>query len=945
VEERYGGTVVTFLAFVCFLLILFVAGLPLALFLRPNTDGRRMLLAPILGLCGIVLFTCFLASFGLPGRVIGTMALIVVVLAAATAIVLPRRWKHFATTLEIEAFELREARAAVPAMCAGLFGSILISWPLFLAGCTNYWGFANPDQAFYMTITDHLEHHKFEYPSLERFHTVTTVEESAREVPAAILGLSYLFPMVSLITGIESIFLFGVLCAAMVFLSATSAYVLCRTGLGVSARVATATAFVVALSSVGAQTFYHHSLGALAVAAVCPAGLALAWLYVGNPSLRIAILLAVLLTGMMFCYFPGFAILGVVMVGWFAIPLLQRKLRFRSLILLGGLTLVLAPLVFAKQSVALYETLFKETVSNRLERLNDETILSIDAILTEDFIPSIWGLKTLGLAPPSFLGSSFQATIILAGFGALFTAMTVIGCWKNACPQVLGSVLIAGASITTLYFYRNNGYGVYKLITWLAPLVTIAFSVSCLAFSGRVGWRWLARIALVSYVSLNLVQTVRLADYSLPSVSGVLNNAPEVTLREMGELSTAAHTVGSQPVFAAVPDQVLQRWATVFLPEPNAYYLPIIPLAAHDSDSGLAVEYRQFAFGKLSSGYLLSTTSALNDIVSTPPPNSFIWHNRIFAISSLNDVQNLLLVGGGWYRREMFWGLPGKPQEFRWIRKRAELLILNPVPGAQRLRLRVMAGFGNSSPNRHLALFLNGRKYDDVIVTGQARFLSRPFTATGRTSQLEIAVQEDANMLPRTHPLWNEWVPKDPRRLNLAVFEAGLETDAAPSDSPQPAVDFTSYSQLAHTLYNGIFPDRWLAGRATVVMRAPGQASALRIRGLAPGGTSLVFPLHLRIYGNDEPLGEVTIQVPGRFDISLPLPHAFVHDMAQDVRLGVEPESNCFVTKSDPRCLTVQLDVLDFEKSVPRSSKSSAAKAHAGGDRLAARMLQNSPGH
>jgi hypothetical protein len=928
----------TLAALICFLVILFAAGLPLVLFIRPDTDGRRVLLAPVLGLCGIVLFTCFLASLGLTGRVIGKIALVALVVVAATAVVLPRRWTNLAAKLKVEPFAMREIRPAMPALAAGLFGCALICWPLIQAGCTNYWGLANPDQAFYMVITDHLEHHEFGLPPPDRFHS------KDKSVRSAILGLAYLFPMVSLLTGIPSIYLFGVLCAAMVFLLATSAYLLCRTGLGVSFGAAAVVAFMVALSSVGAQTFYHSSLGALAVAAVCPAGLALAALYTRHPGFRNAMLLALLLAGMMFCYFPAFAVLALLVGGWLAIPLLRRKLQLRSLILVGGLAVVLAAVVFAKQSVALSETLVKETFSNRLADSDDETILTIDSILTEDFIPSVWGLKTLGLGPFSFLGPPFQATIILVGLGALFSAVMLIGYWKNAFPLVFKSALVVSGGIIFLYFYRNNGYGVYKLITWLAPLATIAFGVSCVALSGSSGrLKWLARTALVAYAALNLLQTVRLTKESRRTGYGGINDAPGVTLTQLSELSAGGGKARPQALFAAIPDQVLQRWASVFLTAPNVEFLPLIPLVAYDSDSRLAVEYRKYALGKLSPGYLLSTTSARQDIVPTPPPDSFIWHGYEFAISPLSDVRNLLLIGQGWYRREIG-GFSGPPQSFRWMRKRAELFILNPAPGPQRLCLRVMDGYGNSSPVRHLDLFLNGQKFDEVTIAGEGRFLSRPFSASGPASQLEIMVEEDVGMLPRPHVWWNRWVPNDPRHLNLAVFEASLQTAAASSGSLQPSLDFASQSPWTHALYNGLFPDRWLAGKATVEMRVPSDAGFLRLRGLAPGGTSLVFPLHLRVYDDDRPLGDAIVNLPGNFDISLPLPRVFPRD-AQEVRIGIEPESRCFVGKSDSRCLTVRLDQVSFEASASRDFKSSAAKSNSAEGGVSARLLQNSPGH
>lgn len=186
---------------------------------------------------------------------------------------------------------------------------------------------------------------------------------------------------------------------------------------------------------------------------------------------------------------------------------------------------------------------------------------------------------------------------------------------------------------------------------------------------------------------------------------------------------------------------------------------------------------------------------------------------------------------------------------------------------------------------------------------------------------------------------------RDPRLLNLAVFEADLEPAMAPSESFQESVDFASDSQLEHTLYNGIFPDRWLAGKASVEMRAPRQSRSLRIRGLAPGGTGLVFPLHLRIYADDEPLGDAMVRVPGNFDVSLALPDAFRGDGARDVRIGIEPEAKCFVTKSDSRCLTIRLKQLSFGTSVPRGLKFSDAKAQPARGRVSASLIQNSLSH
>jgi hypothetical protein len=921
VAWHHGFPVVTAFAFFCFLLVLFAAGLPLALLVRRHADGRRVLLMPVLGLCGVVLFTCFLASWGMTGRSIARVALVAIAAAVAGAVLLPRLWPRLAVSPYWEPLSLLEFKAAAPALCIGFFTSILVAWPLFLAGCTDYWGFANPDQAFYMTIVDHLEDHAFGQPLGERVHAPSA--SAAAGDPAAILGLSYLFPMVSVMTGIPSMFLFGVLCAVMVFLAATSTYVLCRVGLNVTSGTAAVAACLVGLSSVCAQTFYHHSLGSLAVAVVCPTGLTLAASYTRRPEFRIAVLLAFLLAGMLFCYFPGFAILGIILGGWFFIPLLKRSLRVRSLLVMGGLAALLT-LVYPRQCRALFQTLLKETVSSRLATTEDEILLSIDSILTEEFVPSIWGLKTLGLPFPDFLVSRRRVGMVLFSFGALFLATTLSGFWKpGGLPGEFKAMLGVVAAITTLYFAKNNGYGVYKLITWLSPLIIVALSVSCMSLYTRSAglFQKLLLLVLFSYAGLNLIQTVRLARYSRGTESEGLQNASDVALREMHALETGAGLVRPQAVFAAVPDPVLQRWADPFLRDPHVHYLPVITLDMQDSDNKYAAEYRRAAVAQLAGGYLLYMTAALKDIVLAPDAHSSIWHSRVFALAPLDQVQNQLLVGAGWYRREAVPGISRQPQEFRWLRKRAELLLLNPAPTPQRLCLRVLAGYGNPSPTRHLILFVDGQRFDEITISGQARILSKPFTVSGRAGQLEIMVQEDATPIPRTYGLWNRWVPRDPRRLNLAVFEASLEAPATHSDALQARVDFTSEAELARTYYNGVYPDRWLAGRAAVEMRVPRRSKTLRVRGMAPGGTNLMFPMRIRLNVDDQPLGEAILQKPGNFDESVPVPASFTGKGDRDALVSIQPGSNCFVGNGDTRCLTVRLEGLSFEGPGSRYQK------------------------
>jgi len=174
-------------------------------------------------------------------------------------------------------------------------------------------------------------------------------------------------------------------------------------------------------------------------------------------------------------------------------------------------------------------------------------------------------------------------------------------------------------------------------------------------------------------------------------------------------------------------------------------------------------------------------------------------------------------------------------------------------------------------------------------------------------------VHEDAQPIPRRHfALWNRWVPQDARRLNLGVFEVSLEVPAAAYET---RVDFTSAAQWERAYYDGVYPDRWIAGRALVDMRIPSGPTSLRLRGMSPGGRGLVYPVRIRLDADDELLGEAIVQKSGEFDVSVPVPASFTANGDRDARVSVRPESNCFSSKDDTRCLTVRLDGLSFEDS------------------------------
>jgi hypothetical protein len=282
-------------------------------------------------------------------------------------------------------------------------------------------------------------------------------------------------------------------------------------------------------------------------------------------------------------------------------------------------------------------------------------------------------------------------------------------------------------------------------------------------------------------------------------------------------------------------------------------------------------------------------------------------------MTPLDRVKNQLILGSGWYRREIVQRPSGGSTPFRWMRKRAEMLILNPTAAPQSLSMTVRAGYGNVSPIRHLTILVNGAKLQDLKIEGQARFVTRPFSLSGRAAQIEILVRENAEPLPRPWGLWNRWVPRDARKLNLGVFSATLENGDSGGASGVSEIDFRADPDLGGGAYDGVYADGWVAARASIAMRVPRNCQQVRIRGTAPGGTDLKFPLALRLSADGRQIGEGIVNQPGSFDVRVPFPRP-LRSPPRDVVLDVNPSSSCFTNLAggDTRCLTVRLDKMSL---------------------------------
>jgi hypothetical protein len=901
-------------------------GPTLLLFRRPSP--YRIAAIPVVGICSGVVFTLLLARFGLTGKDIAVTALLFFCVCNLLGC-----WLERPSTAEIISY--------LPVALCCLSAVTIAAWPLARMGYSNYWGFANPDHALYISLIDYLQTHSFGVaPGWFRGSFYTLSGENISVVSydsSVILGISYFVSMLSLVTRAPVSLLFGVTTAAVACIVPASSFLLCSLGLQLPRRVSLTAAALTACSSLVAYTFYLHSLGAMTVIAILPVGIAFVLDYFRNPRWEKLPVTTLVFGGAYFDYFPGFAILGLATAAIAFWTLFTRKSRIGPVFLLGGFIVACVLALSPVHAVTIFRRLlYESSFSGSQFSKTNELLVTFALVLTERGLPFFWGLwLPYGGDVAFFKNGVAQLYAGLAVSAALFLSFG-LAAWRSLAGISREYICGVAALLGLIVLYTvtgNGGYGAFKIVAWIHPLVIVALAASTVG-----SWHWLRvhrhrslsllpMLVLAGYATLNIVNAIHLGRESIGGVNATLNNAPRLQLKDFRELQGVADKWGNAGIIVALPDSVAQNWLIPFFRHSITQFFPQIHLNVEDSSPRLS---RNPPMGE----YVLHWIDDSQELEGLPV-TATVWRNDKFGLTPLTSLHEALVFGRGWYRKE---GMGNSSFEWqhhlRWLRKRGELLILNPSPTPKRALMNLIAGYSSSSPARHIDIYLNGEKFDEIVFFAQTRVLTRPFTAPGPWSQLEFVVHEDAVPQPREHALWNRWVPVDSRSLNVAVSAVSL----IDSDQADALVNASIDFQPGHPndgLMNGVFPDGWIGESADVFLRVPPNVRTLEIAGTVPGVSSFAFPYQATLSLDGEHIQGVRIAGPGDFRLQIPLGDTSLVP-GRPVHLMVGPLSTftgrTLGINNDPRELSLKLNRIALvggnESGATMSGKKNSRSEH-----------------
>jgi hypothetical protein len=375
---------------------------------------------------------------------------------------------------------------------------------------------------------------------------------------------------------------------------------------------------------------------------------------------------------------------------------------------------------------------------------------------------------------------------------------------------------------------------------------------------------------------------------------------------------------------------VAQRWLLTYLERSDLSVVPYLSLSPDEPDS---VE-QMAAEGAESARYVL-TWAGPADVFPSAAGHA-VWQNGKFQLTPIDSVRDFLFAGRGWYPTEY---VPASPLQwqhrFRWLRSDGEVFLLNASGKALRLELTIVSGYGFPEPERSVSFALNGRQFDEVHTSGTATVITKPFRATGFLNRLSISVPDVARPIPNPWGLFRRWVPKDGRRLNIAVSNMRVLGEQDYSSLKMPCAWNSSRAEDWELPgLNGIYSDNWIAGEAHVALEPCDEPGAISIRGFLPGlpGSNSPFPVVVSVNGIPRTF---ELANAGAFTLTVPLPQAAAQQRVCDIGIS---SPRTFVPAEmglgpDRRRLSIQLNAVEIQGrqsdgASPRAK--SAAKAGPG---------------
>ena len=821
-------------------------------------------------------------------------------------------------------------------------------WPLFYVGAETYLGAVNPD--FKATLDDlhFLEDNPLDAkvarepnPDSYFYDVLGKVGKSAR------FGCSYFALLTQAVLRVPMQTALTLCVGAFVFCIPLSVYFFARAGLGLSRRAAVLASAFIGTSAATTMSYVYFYVGQNSGLGILPTALTLLYLCFRRSSWRLCALATLVLNGL-YATYTGMFVYAVAPAGVAVVFLLIEDRTRVGPAGRRALIMLFASAVLNAGNAPFLAAAFMGWNKLVMQSLQGQFFIDF---LTEQFVPIFLGIITypVSAAPHvAWLGPDGLMRLYLSA--AVLSALLLLAAahWgrstkdRGAVALGFAAAVVYGGAWYVFTFERQYGYAVFKMCSWLQFLYAVALGYGLDAALKAVRARGLliARLGglialgvFVAALAANIVSASHLARVSLgqDTLRGMIVNVYDFSGHR--DVIDLAKTVGErvkphERVGLRLTDSIQNAWAAYYLRDVRTSLLghnlipgddenlpDVVTRIVSDYYGTPTVDNNPYFHGSADDYYLTWSTGYRNqDIVEQdlPPP---VWESRLFRLVRGSEVRDLLFTGRGWYRLEFrhlweWWW----PARFRWTAQGGEVYLLRASCTGESYRLSFVGivGHGRPSDRRVIELWQDDTLFDEIEVRSAARVVSRPFYPRGDAVRLVIRVRESVRELAREVSLWNKDVPSDYRKLNLLVSEVRVLTSGAPLGvAARRLAGETLFA--ASTSFNGIQPNRWVAGSFSASYRRPPRSERVGMSVFVPGHSRLRFPMSLVGTIDGRPF-RMDVAKPGFWRSVLPLgPPAADGLVSIQAGIGQEYSPDTQDAENHPVFESFRLESLVFE--------------------------------
>jgi hypothetical protein len=815
---------------------------------------------------------------------------------------------------------------------------LLMFWPLFINGSDTFIGANNPDYFAGLIDNYFLLNGNGVSDFTKGSNTYFPLDYLAGSISSSGRFASGLFAIsIEILLGVDTREALTLSIALFLSCLPLSIYFFSRTIFGLDVKTSTLSGWLIGLSAPTALSYLYFYLGQNSGLPALPLTMAVGFLLITQPSIKLLILFS-LLANALFVTYLGMLPYVVAPLGILALYYLLTSCK--SFITIFGLLLGFLGISFVINFGMLRE-IYAMVMgwSNVIgQSLQGQYFLDF---LTEQFFSLFLGVMAYPLQSTWYYSTfgyyGLPIVLILTLMVIFFIFISLLRWIKKNDSHDRLIVVISAVVIYAIVWWvytmqRQYGYAVFKMTSWLQfMLIPIAaFGISQCFRMGKLlttGFKAKAVVICASiYVLTNMFATI---GYGIKAMGfdtkygSIVNNYEMSGNRDYFEVSHAINKYVrlGESVGISFVDSIQNFWLAYYLKDNKISILSHENIPGDDEnlpgifDNNVTDYYGRvheannvFFHGAEDEYYLTWNKNHINrDIVDVDFLSKPLWENSTFRLFTAKENPDMAFTGRGFYRTEYLreqkgWGFYRNnyskeqkgywwPDVMRWTAEGGEIYLLRPSQKGRPyvLKLDAIVGLENEADSRTLELWANKVKFDEYKINSSARYISKPFIPNDEVTKIVIKIKEKVGTTNRPLPLWNKEIPADYRQLNLSVSNVKIYPVNTEQKSVKCGTSIQEYEILnCAKWFNGIQIDRWIGKNATlaIVNSMVKDSSAIEIKGFLPGNLDFNFPFKISFYINGKEF-QREISSPGEFFVEFPLQKTKLSDL---IEVTIEPE-------------------------------------------------------